>query len=1038
MALSAWQKKELEKLSVEKEGIAFAGKKAKATPNPTIVLGLGGLGCEALAELKRKFRKEVGDSENVRFLAIDTCEEDLDRRRVSKKESGTLEDSETISVYDWRIRDILRHDRRPTYLTKWLSDEFPEYRLDDRGAQGIRQNGRVMLVCSKAYDKIQAMLASFIDSFSKGGTPPHVEVILIAGVSGGTGSGSIIDVSYLVHRVMEANNIIDYGFNAYVFTPDVQFNHPGIRGNDQVLSNLMKNGYAALKEIDYFMNLWSNGGHYELDRGGSVWRCERNIYSACTIVSGIADPVGWISEEATIRKLTEILLDTLTDIGMSAEDGAYIQMAAAFSANRRNGLAAWYRNEGRDRRVFPRSANYVYQILGCSSVSVPKDEILAYYENLMFREVTREFNRIDQVDREMVKTVLAHAQLSDEREYINFALILDPNDPIQTRITYPSNQFPSRAEVRNRTDNVLDNARALAMDEANKALDTRWQARLRDTLIRQIEKDIESVFESKGPYFVVELLTHRLNKPMAENDPRQPFSGIIETIDRLRAALVERANASRGFSQKANVRQQMEILADEASRIFAGKQRMQAYVDFCCQVAVQDSLVPGFYDVLAKVLLDVEKELIETNNNIWNVCTDVLTEVGRILEKDAQAAVDPGRHDRNCSISLINLYEASGKTENLKRFLDESVSPQAVNDLCQAFIRSMRDRREDWTEKVNCGECIYVIKEIRRIFDDCLSGILGRDIVEKLFAAAYSPNQLTPEDMNRIWAQNGSQKTHLLSIAAREIAGILRYREGLMTRLDGALYTNFFSKNIIALPADTPALSAAVISECQDPFIILANSTGLTKFSAFRQVYNLPLCLIDGMQAYDEAYRRTPGRVGIHISKPEDPSLHVNWSKMPQPYVIDVAARRDPDYRSYYDYQVLMEVKQAADEAIEKYHFLYQTGDWYTLCAVEKMPENMDVFARKAEELLAEDAGAEITGDLLKESGFTLREVQLYMPEHDLIATDREGTQSVVQIGDLYKLIRMSARYMDLLEKNLKIYQDIYSVFKRVKECSIK
>ena len=56
------------------------------------------------------------------------------------------------------------------------------------------------------------------------------------------------------------------------------------------------------------------------------------------------------------------------------------------------------------------------------------------------------------------------------------------------------------------------------------------------------------------------------------------------------------------------------------------------------------------------------------------------------------------------------------------------------------------------------------------------------------------------------------------------------------------------------------------------------------------------------------------------------------------------------------------------------------------------------------------------------------------MQEHDLLGTDREGKQSVVQVGDLYKLIRMSTRYMDLLDKNLKIYQDIYTVFNQVKE----
>ena len=1036
MALSADQKKKLEKLSIENEGVAFVGKKAKATTNPTIVLSLGGIGGEALGELKRKFRKEVGKAENVHFLAIDTCEEDLDKRRVSKKESGTLEDSETISVYDNGIRDILKHDRRPTYLTKWLSDEFPEYRLDDQGAQGIRQIGRVMLVCSKAYDRIQQKLASFIDSFSQGGTPPHVEVILIAGISGGTGSGSIIDVSYLVHRVMEANNIIDYGFGAYVFTPDVQFNVQGIRGKDSILSNLKKNGYAALKEIDYFMNLENHGGHYELDRGVNTWSCSRNIYTACTIVSGIAELGGMITKEATIRNLTESLLDTLTDVEMGAEDGSDIQMATAFSSNRRNNLAAWYRNEGSDPKSFPRSANYVYQILGYSSVSIPKNEILAYCVNRMFQEVTNEFNRIDLVDRNMVNTVLSHAQLSDEGEYANFALALDPNDPIQTRIMYPMNQFPSKAEVKNRTDNVLDNARALAMDEANKALNQRWQAQLKNTLINSLETDINKIFEHSGPYFVVELLTHTLDKPMAQNDPRQPFSGVLEALDQTRIALVERANSSRGYSSKANVRQQLETLADDASGLLSGKSKMQAYVDFCCNVAVQDVLVPAFYEVLANVLLTVENELIDTNNKIWNVYTDVLTEVGHILEKDAQAVTDPKKHDNTYSFSVVNLYEVNSKTNQLRKYLDDFVSPQSVNMLCQAFIKSMRDKRADWTEMVN-NQNFDVVKEVRAIFDSCLSSVLKTDIVEKFVVAAYSPNQLTPADIDKIWKENGPEKSKALNAAAKEIVYILKNRGGLMARLDGASDTSFFSKNIVATLDDTPALSQEIIAEYNNPEIVPAKSKGLTKYFASRLVFNLPLCLIAGFQDYDEAYRKNADSMGLHMSESDDPSLKVDWRRLPQPFIIDVAARRDPNYETFFDYQVLMDVKKKADEAIEKYHFLYLKGsnmNWYSLRNVEKMPEDFSEFRDKAGELLDEDLEAEISDELLKDSGFVFREVQLTMQEHDLLGTDREGKQSVVQVGDLYKLIRMSTRYMDLLDKNLKIYQDIYTVFNQVKE----
>lgn len=1037
MPLSSDQKKKLEKLSIDQEGVAFVGQRAKATTYPTIVMSLGGLGGEALGQLKKKFVKEVGNASHVHFLAIDTCDDDLSKRKISASEDGTLEDSETISVYELGIQNILRHDHRPAYLRKWLSDEFPEIRLDANGAQGRRQIGRVMLVCGRAYDRIKEKLSSYIDQASReSGAVPHFEVILIAGVSGGTGSGSIIDVSYLVHRVMKDSNITDYGFGAYVFTPDVQFNVKGIKGNDSVLSNLKKNGYAALKEIDYFMNLSNHGGVYELDRGTSFWSCDKNIFTSCTIVSGIAEMGGMITKEATIKNLTESLLDSLTDVEMKGDDGSDIQMARAFSSNRRENLDSWYRNEGRDPVAFPRATNYVYQILGYSAVSIPKNEILAYCVNRMFQAVTAEFNSIENVDRDTVNTVLSHAQLSDHGEYAQYALGLNPNDPIQTRISLPQNLWPSKRDVANGTDETLDMAKGIAQDEANKVISKTWQAKLKNALLNQLNHDIDAIFEKSGPYFVVELLTHYLDKPMGPADPRQPFSGILERFRMLRDELVERANTNRGFTMTQSFMVNKQQLAQQASGVFAGKDKMSNYVDYCCMGAVNEILVPTFYDVLADVLVDVANELTDTNNKIWSVYTDVLTEVGHILEKDAQAVTDPQKHGNTYSFNVLNLYEVNSKTEKLRKYLDDFVSPKSVSDLCDAFITSMRDKRDEWTE-MSSNQNFDVVKEVRDIFNNCLNSVLKTDVVEKFVVAAYSPNQLSPQDIDRIWAENGPEKQTALVAAAREIVQVLKTRGGLMARLDGVADTAFGQKHIVATLFDTPSLSKAILAQYNDPSITPAISKGLTKYFTSKLVFNLPLCHISGFQDYDQAYRENSDRLGLHMSESDDPTKGLDWRRLPQPFIIDVAARREKDYKDFYDYQVLMEVKEQADLALDKYHFIYKKNkdsNWFVLRDVVKQPDNLDAFRTKAQELLQEDEEAVITDDLLSGSGFGFHEIALTMEEHDLIPTDLKGDQSVVKIGDFYKLIRMSVRYMDLLSRNLKIYEDLYKTFEDVRK----
>ena len=1027
MALTFYQERELTRLSVKEDGAAFAGKKARAASAPSIVIGLGGLGCEALAVLKKKFRRETGGAGNVHFLAIDTDSSEICRR----KEDGTFEDGESICVYEHGISEILKYNRRPEFLRKWLPDGFPECHLDDSGAQGIRQIGRVMLLCGSAYDRILHNLAAFVDSFSHYGMPPHMEVILVAGISGGTGGGSIIDVSYLVHRVMESRNITGYSFAAYILAPDVLFNNQGIRSDPVISSRLRANGYASLKEIDYFMNLENHRGLYKLDRGTDSWSCSRRIYDTCTIVPGA---MGWgavFSKEDVIGNLTDILLDSLTEIRMI---GNGLLIASEFSSDRRNDLASWYSGKGSDPRSFPRSANYVYQLLGCYSVSVPVKEILAYCVSRVFREVMNEFRRTGQADGNMVKTVLSHVHLSKVNEYMNYALSFNRYDMIQTWIYYPLDSLPSKAEVRNRADNVLERARALAKREAMKVHRSSMQVELKDALIHSFESDISRIFEDKGPFFVVDLLTHSGDKTMGENDPREAFSGILEHLKHTRFELMERADACRGYTGRASFRQKLEEAADHASGLLSGRPRMMEYVEFCCRAAVQEELFPVLYEVLADVLHSVETELTDACRKIWTVYADVLIETERILEEDIRSVTDPRMHNDTCSCSIVNLYGHDEKTGKLREYLDSFASPQAVHDLCQEFIKSMRDHCTDWTAD---GDGFNAVGEIRAVFDDWLTGLPGADFAEEFVAAAYSPDLLTREDYVQDQLRGGTKTDRALTAAAAETAHFLKERSGRMACLDGASDRDFCSRNIISLPVDTVHLSGKVFSQNHDPAILPADSWGSIKYSVFRLVYNVPLWVIAGMQSYDWSYQESIRSIDLHISKRGDPSLKVDWQILPQPFIVDAAALRSPYYESSMDYRVLMNVKHEADDAIEKYHFLYlknENMNCYTLRAVEETPGSRDKFAETAGAILDKHPDAEITEDLLEYCGFSFREVLLTMPEHDLVETDREGRQSDVQIGDLYKLIRMSAYYMDLLEKNLNIYCDIYSVFERLKK----
>ena len=63
MALSPLKKEKLAQLELNKGGVAFVSQKSSVTPNPTVIISLGGLGGKTLNALKGKFVREIGESD---------------------------------------------------------------------------------------------------------------------------------------------------------------------------------------------------------------------------------------------------------------------------------------------------------------------------------------------------------------------------------------------------------------------------------------------------------------------------------------------------------------------------------------------------------------------------------------------------------------------------------------------------------------------------------------------------------------------------------------------------------------------------------------------------------------------------------------------------------------------------------------------------------------------------------------------------------------------------------------------------------------
>lgn len=113
------------------------------------------------------------------------------------------------------------------------------------GANGVRQIGRFMLfhninnVCARFTAVLQRILTA-----AKGNS---LKIFVLTGIGGGTGSGTFLDVAYILRKIGGdlTPNVQLHGF---IFTPDLNKRN----GGDE--TSLYRNGFASLKELDYWMS----------------------------------------------------------------------------------------------------------------------------------------------------------------------------------------------------------------------------------------------------------------------------------------------------------------------------------------------------------------------------------------------------------------------------------------------------------------------------------------------------------------------------------------------------------------------------------------------------------------------------------------------------------------------------------------------------------------------------------------------------------------------------------------------------------------
>ena len=276
MGLSKQAMAEIESLAVGGGESGISLSKQQTTPGVGhLIVSLGGSGADMCREAKGLINQNCSSDEDkhkiperVAYVAFDTAANEKDK--VSSRSTGQvkLTDDELTILSDGMLGTLLdpstREFNKSTYpwIYRWLDTGIPAL-VGQNGAGGIRQAGRAMLFLEigKVVDKIRTAITNLIT----GTNVESLNVYILSGVSGGTGSGTFLDMAYIVRQV--ANEVIGAGtfkktnirILGYLIMPDVNL----LNADSKTRPVVLRNAGAALQELDHAMRLQEIGDYYE-------------------------------------------------------------------------------------------------------------------------------------------------------------------------------------------------------------------------------------------------------------------------------------------------------------------------------------------------------------------------------------------------------------------------------------------------------------------------------------------------------------------------------------------------------------------------------------------------------------------------------------------------------------------------------------------------------------------------------------------------------------------------------------------------------
>ncbi|GEM_PF-2243985 len=284
----------------------------KPEAKPTLFIALGGTGFEVLTRFRRRIFEKYDSADYFpyfAFLGIDTDSDNVGSTGIRDAASFKSADCINTGMDSTAVSATLNNlEQSKHHLSLFLSKKDVMKQLDNigftKGAGAIRPAGRMLFIeqlarireaitvrmnstipqgIRRAVEKGIAVESADQVQSARGGKSPKVDVVIVASIAGGTGAGSLIDCTYLIHYLKSANHFQLGEVRAFLLLPE-HF-EAALKSRDKDAYAIgCANGYAALREIEHL----NQSQRFQTDCWGSGYGATMQgvrPFSACYLFS---------------------------------------------------------------------------------------------------------------------------------------------------------------------------------------------------------------------------------------------------------------------------------------------------------------------------------------------------------------------------------------------------------------------------------------------------------------------------------------------------------------------------------------------------------------------------------------------------------------------------------------------------------------------------------------------------------------------------------------------------------------------------------